>query len=44
MGAILKMMVAVNLQTNVEMVKGIVIRIMIALEIFFVVITIAFKN
>ena len=44
MGAILKIVVAVNLQTNVEMVKGIVIRMMIALEIFYVVITIAIKN
>ena len=44
MGAMLKIMVAVNLQTNVQKVKGIVMRMMIAKEIFYVVITIATNN
>ena len=44
MGALLKIMVAVNLQTNVLKVKGIVIEMKIVKAIFYVVLTIATNN
>ena len=44
MGAMLKTMVAVNLQTNVLKVKGIVIEMKIVKAIFYVVLTIATNN